>query len=208
MKALLLVDIQNDFLPGGALEVPRGDEVIAVANRLGRFADLVVATQDWHPPDHKSFVLNHPGRKPGDVIELGGTEQVLWPPHCVQNTPGSDLAPGLETSKIAEIFYKGIDPEIDSYSAFFDNRHRRATGLGAYLRGRGVEDLFVTGLATDYCVLWTALDSVELGFRTIVVEDGCRGIELNPGDIERALEEMRGAGVRIVRSDSLLGTPE
>jgi nicotinamidase/pyrazinamidase len=208
MKALLLVDIQNDFLPGGALEVPRGDEVIPVANRLTRFADLVVATKDWHPPDHKSFARNHPGKKPGDVIDLNGTEQVLWPPHCVQNTAGSDLAAGLETSSIAEVFYKGVDPEIDSYSGFFDNGHLRATGLGDYLRERGADELFITGLATDYCVRWTALDSVQLGFRTLVVEDGCRGIDLNSGDIVRALEEMRSAGVRIVRSDSLLGGGE
>jgi nicotinamidase/pyrazinamidase len=208
MKALLLVDIQNDFLPGGALEVPRGDEVIPVASRLARSADLVVATKDWHPPDHKSFAPNHPGRKPGDVIDLNGTEQVLWPPHCVQHTPGSELAPGLETSQIAEIFYKGIDPEIDSYSAFFDNRHLRATGLGDYLRERGAEEIFIAGLATDYCVRWTALDAAELGFGTVVVEDGCRGIDLNPGDIKRALEEMRRAGVRIVGSDSLLGAVE
>jgi nicotinamidase/pyrazinamidase len=205
MKTLLLVDIQNDFLPGGALEVPRGDEVIEVANRLMGFPDLVVATKDWHPADHKSFAPSHPGGKPGDVIDLNGIEQLLCPPHCVQNTPGSELGPGLDTAQIAEIFYKGIDPEIDSYSAFFDNRHLRATGLGDYLHEQGADELFIAGLATDYCVRWTALDSVQLGFRTVVLEDGCRGIDLHRGDIERALEEMRRAGVRIVSSDSVLG---
>jgi nicotinamidase/pyrazinamidase len=197
MKALILVDIQNDFLPGGSLEVPRGDEVIPVANRLMVSFDLVVATQDWHPPDHESFATNHAGRAPGEVIDLHGLEQVLWPPHCIQHSLGAELAPGLETSRIDRVFRKGTDREIDSYSGFFDNGHRKATGLEDYLRERRAEQVFIVGLATDYCVRYTALDSVRLGFRTSVIEEGCRGVELKPGDVQRALEEMQRAGVSI-----------
>lgn len=203
MKALVLVDIQNDFLPGGALEVPQGDEVIPVANRIQPDFDLVVATQDWHPPDHGSFAANHPGKRPGAVIELDGLEQILWPVHCVQGTPGAELAPGLDTSRVQCVFRKGTDPRIDSYSALFDNAHRRSTGLGDSLRIRGVEAVYLVGLATDYCVKYSALDAAELGFRTFVVEDGCRGIDLEPGDVERALDEMRKAGVTVLRSDEL-----
>ena len=203
MKALVLVDIQNDFLPGGALEVPQGDEVIPVANRIQPDFDLVVATQDWHPPDHGSFAANHPGKRPGAVIELDGLEQILWPVHCVQGTPGAELAPGLDTSRVQCVFRKGTDPRIDSYSALFDNAHRRSTGLGDSLRIRGVEAVYLVGLATNYCVKYSALDAAELGFRTFVVEDGCRGIDLEPGDVERALDEMRKAGVTVLRSDEL-----
>ncbi|MBI4606732.1 MAG: bifunctional nicotinamidase/pyrazinamidase [Planctomycetes bacterium] len=203
MNTLILVDLQNDFVPGGALPVPRGDEVVPVANRVQSFFDLVVATQDWHPPGHGSFAASHHGKKPGDVTLLGGLEQVLWPVHCVQGTRGAELLEVLEKRRIARVFRKGTDPAIDSYSGFFDNGHRRATGLGDYLRERGVTDVFVLGLATDYCVKLTALDAIGLGFRTHLVEDGCRGVDLRPGDVERAVEEMRRAGVRIVRSDEL-----
>jgi nicotinamidase/pyrazinamidase len=200
MRALLLVDIQNDFLPGGALAVPRGEEVVPVANALqGRF-ELVVASQDWHPPDHKSFATSHPGRRPGDRIELAGLEQILWPPHCVHGTPGAELAPALDTRRVERVFRKGTDPEIDSYSAFFDNAHRRATGLEEFFKDRGVREVYLVGLATDCCVRYSALDAVRLGLRTVLVEDGCRGIEAR--DVARALEEMRRAGVEIVPSRS------
>ena len=203
MKALLLVDIQNDFLPGGALAVRRGDDVIPVANRLqGRF-DLVVATQDWHPPGHGSFASQHPGRKPGDLSELGGLPQVLWPDHCVQGSLGAAFAPGLAMNRVETIFRKGTDPGIDSYSGFFDNGHRKSTGLGDYLKGRGAADVYVLGLATDYCVKFTALDARQLGFRTFLVEDGSRGVELAPGDVARAIADMRAAGVQVVRSSDL-----
>ena len=200
MKALILVDIQNDFLPGGALGVPRGDEVVPIANRLQPRFGLVVATQDWHPPGHGSFASAHPGRKPGEFVELAGLRQVLWPDHCVQGTAGAAFAPGLTMNRVEAIIRKGTDPSIDSYSGFFDNGHRKSTGLGDYLRGRGATDLYVLGLATDYCVNFTALDGARLGFRTFLVQDGSRGVELSKGDVARALDEARKGGVEIVQS--------
>jgi nicotinamidase/pyrazinamidase len=200
MRALILVDIQNDFLPGGALGVPRGDEVIPIANRLQPRFGLVVATQDWHPKGHGSFASTHPGRKPGDLDVLGGLPQVLWPDHCVQGTTGAAFASTLEMNRVETIFRKGTDSGIDSYSGFFDNGQRKSTGLGDYLKGRGATDLYIVGLAADYCVKFSALDARQLGFRTHVVEDGTRGVELRRGDVARALEEMRAAGVAIVRS--------
>jgi len=203
MDALVIVDIQNDFLPGGALAVPEGDRVIPVINRIvGRF-EVVVATQDWHPPEHCSFAANHPGAEVGQVIEVDGLEQILWPVHCVQNTPGAALAEGLDTSRVEKGFYKGTDPRIDSYSALYDNAHRRSTGLAEYLKGRGVTDLYLAGLATDYCVKFSALDAVADGFRTYVIIDACRAVELNVGDARRAVEEMRRAGVTVLDSNRL-----
>ncbi len=203
MNALLLVDIQNDFLPGGALGVPDGDKVVPIANRLQGLFQLVVASQDWHPADHGSFATNHPGKRPGEIIELNGLQQILWPVHCVQGTPGAAFAPNLDTCRLARVFHKGTDPTVDSYSALFDNGHRKATGLGDFLKGRGVTDLFIAGLATDYCVKYTALDAVGLGFRTHVIEDACRGVNLKPDDVDRAIAEMKRAGVQITRSDAL-----
>ena len=156
MKALIMVDLQNDFVPGGALSVPNGDQVIPIANQLQRDYSLVVATQDWHPPDHGSFAVNHKGRKPGDRVILDGIEQILWPMHCVQDTPGAEFVPALDRTRIAQVFKKGIDPRIDSYSAFFDNAHRRATGLGDYLKEQSVTDVYLLGLALDYCVKFSA----------------------------------------------------
>lgn len=198
MKSLILVDIQNDFLPGGALAVPRGDEVIPVANRIMPAFDLVVATQDWHPAEHGSFASRHPGRKVGDLIELNGLPQVLWPDHCVQETRGAAFADSLDLSRVKRVFRKGTDAGIDSYSGFFDNGHRKSTGLDDYLKGQGVDEVFIMGLATDYCVKFTALDARQLGFKVNLVLDGVRGVELKPGDGQRALEEMTAAGVRLV----------
>ena len=200
MDALIAVDIQNDFLPGGALAVPRGDEVIAIVNGLMPRADLVVATQDWHPPDHLSFASQHPGRQVGDVIDLDGIEQVLWPDHCVQGTPGAALADALDTTRISEVFRKGSDRRVDSYSGFYDNGRRHATGLADYLRQRGVTRVWVCGLATDYCVKYTALDALREGLATCVVEDACRGVEVRPGDVAAAWDEMRRAGAQVARS--------
>ncbi len=196
MPALIIVDVQNDFCPGGALAVPGGDQVVPLINRLQPRYDLVVATQDWHPADHGSFAVNHPGRTPGERIELAGLPQVLWPVHCVQGTPGAEFHPALNLQRVARVFRKGTHPQIDSYSGFFDNGHRAATGLGEYLRQRGVKEVYVCGLATDYCVKWTALDAVELGFETFVLEDACRGVDLHPGDVRQAIDEMRRRGVK------------
>lgn len=202
MKALVLVDIQNDFCPGGALAVPRGDEVVAVANRLSAKFPVVVATQDWHPADHGSFAANN-GRKPYELGELGGLPQVMWPDHCVQGTPGAALHAALDQSRVERVFPKGTDPAIDSYSGFYDNGKRKATGLGEWLRARGIDELTLLGLATDYCVRATALDAVGLGFAVTLVEDGCRAVDLAPGDGARAIEEMRAAGVKVVRSEAI-----
>ena len=202
-SALIVVDLQNDFLPGGALPVPHGDEVIPIANELQRKFDLVIATKDWHPPDHGSFAANHPGKKTGDRIMLDGIEQILWPVHCVQNTPGAELAPSFDTSRIAHIFHKGVDPRIDSYSTFFDNAHRRSTGLAAYLKERSIKGVYLLGLALDYCVKYSVLDARHLGLNTHVIVDGCRGIELERDDIDRALDEMIQAGATILKSADL-----
>lgn len=204
MRVLILVDLQNDFMPGGALPVTAGDETVAVANAVMPAFDLVVATQDWHPPDHGSFVTQHSGKRVGDITVLGGIEQVVWPVHCVQGTLGAAFHGELDIGRFDEVFQKGTDPSIDSYSGFFDNDHRSDTGLGEALRRRGVRELHVMGLATDYCVKFTVLDGLELGFATHVIEDGCRAVELRPGDGEAALAEMVKAGARRVRSASLL----
>ena len=203
MKTLIIVDLQNDFLPGGALPVPHGDEVIAVANELQRHFEFVLATKDWHPADHGSFAANHTGKKPGDRIILDGIEQILWPAHCVQNTHGAEFASAFDTSRIADIFHKGIDPLIDSYSTFFDNAHRRHTGLADYLKNRSIKEIYLMGLALDYCVKYSALDARHLGLNTHVILDGCRGIGLEPDDIDRALDEMKRAGATILKSSDL-----
>jgi len=195
MKSLIIVDVQNDFCPGGALPVPEGDRVVEVINRIQPGFDLVVATQDWHPAGHGSFAASHPGRSPGEQIELAGLPQILWPVHCVQGTWGAELHAGLDRSRIARVFHKGTDPGVDSYSGFFDNGRRTSTGLGEYLKDQGVTDVYVCGLATDYYVKATALDAAASGFKTHLLEDGCRGVELQPGDIERAIDAMREQGV-------------
>jgi nicotinamidase/pyrazinamidase len=203
MKALILVDIQNDFLPGGALAVPNGDEVIPVANQLQRVFPLVVATQDWHPPNHGSFAANHPGRKIFEQIDLNGLPQTLWPVHCVQNTAGAQLAPGLHRERIAKVFPKGTDPAVDSYSGLFDNGRRHSTGLGEWLKAQDVAEVYVCGLATDYCVKFTALDAARMGFKTYLIEDASRGVNLRPEDVPRAIEEMQQAEIKIVTSTEL-----
>jgi nicotinamidase/pyrazinamidase len=203
MNALIIVDVQNDFCPGGALAVREGDQVVPVINRLQPRFDLIVATQDWHPANHGSFAANHPGRQPGEVIELAGLPQTLWPVHCVQGTRGAELHPGLDRSRISEIIRKGTEPTIDSYSGFFDNGRRAATGLEQFLRDRLVDKVYVCGLATDYCVKATALDALSLGFKTHVIEDASRGVDLRPGDVQRAIEEMRANGVIVVQSHVL-----
>jgi len=197
-EALVIVDVQNDFCTGGALAVRHGEAVVAPINALQKQFKLVVATQDWHPREHLSFAANHEGKSVGEVIELNGQPQVLWPVHCVQEAPGAELRADLEQDCIAPIFRKGESPHVDSYSGFFDNGHEHPTGLGMYLRARGIRRLHVCGLATDYCVKATALDARSEGFDVTLHLDACRGVELQPGDIERAVQEMKAAGVEIV----------
>lgn len=204
MKALILVDLQNDFMSLGALEVAEGNQVVPIANQLLDQFDLVVATQDWHPADHGSFAANHLWRYPGQEIELDGLAQILWPIHCVQESFGAAFAPNLDTSKIHQVFPKGTDPKIDSYSGFFDNGHRQATGMGDYLKEKGVDTVYILGLATDYCVKFTALDAQKLGFQTYLIADACRGVNLNPGDSEKAIAEMKEVGVQVIHSANLL----
>lgn len=204
MKALLLVDIQNDFMPGGALPVPKGDEIIPVVNELLEMPfSMIVATKDWHPEDHGSFADVH-GKVPGVHVDLSGVDQILWPRHCVQGTKGAEFYPGWDTGKIENIFFKGTDRNIDSYSTFFDNRHKKFTGLEHYLKEKGVSKLFVAGLATDYCVKFSVFDALALGFEVYVIKDACRGIDLVPGDVEKAFEEMRAAGAAIIRSNEVM----
>ncbi|WP_420460349.1 bifunctional nicotinamidase/pyrazinamidase [Neolewinella sp.] len=200
MTALILVDLQVDFMPSGMLPVKEGDQVVPIANRLMPHYDIVVATQDWHPANHGSFAANHPWRKPGQMIELDGLPQVLWPIHCVQESWGAELVPELDQTGITRVFQKGTDPDIDSYSGFYDNGHRKSTGLAEWLREQGVDTVHVMGLAADYCVKYTVLDALREGFTTMLLEDATRGVELAPGDVDAAITEMRAAGAEIKTS--------
>lgn len=204
MRALILVDIQNDFLPGGALAVPDGDKIVSVANEMQQHFELVVMTQDFHPANHGSFAANHKEKELYETIDLNGLEQVLWPVHCVEDSPGAEFPMSLDISRVSRIFPKGTDPRIDSYSGFFDNGRRKSTGLGEYLKENGVTEVYVCGLATDYCVKFTALDAASLGFRTFLVEDGSRGVNLKSGDVEDALAEMKTLGISIINSNEIL----
>jgi nicotinamidase/pyrazinamidase len=206
MKALILVDIQNDFLPGGALAVPDGDDIIPIVNQLQAAFPIVVATQDWHPADHGSFAANHAGKSVFAQIDLNGLPQTLWPVHCVQGTKGAELAPGLQTDSDTKIFTKGTDAAIDSYSGLFDNGQRKSTGLSEWLKEKGVTEVFVCGLATDYCVKFTALDAAQLGFKTYFIEDASRGVNLQPEDVKNAIAEMNRAGIVTVQSTNILNT--
>lgn len=201
MEALVVVDVQNDFCPGGALPVPHGDEVVPVINRLCTRFPLVVASQDWHPEDHVSFASNHPGKQVLDVVEVEGQPQVLWPDHCVAGSWGADFHPGLETRFFRMIIRKGTDPRVDSYSAFRDNRKDRVTGLAGFLRELGVTAVTVVGLATDYCVAATALDALELGFGARVFLPACRAVGAPPGHTEKTLERLRQAGVTLIENE-------
>src|ERR1700739_4617878 len=198
MKALIIVDVQNDFLPGGALAVPDGDQVIPVINRLSQDFDLVFTTQDWHPANHCSFAASYPDKKIGDRILIDGQEQILWPVHCVQNTYGAQLAAELHPKVISGGVHisKGIDERVDSYSGFFENLRKRTTGLETLLRQHGADDLTIVGLATDYCVKATALDARGLGFKVTVVLDACRAVNLSPDDSAKAIAVLRAAGAK------------
>lgn len=202
-SALILVDLQNDFLPGGALAVPDGDSVIPVANRMMPHFSTVVATQDAHPPEHGSFAANQRGVEIGQIFELNGLPQVAWPVHCVRDTAGAALNQELVTSRITRSFDKGTDPAVDSYSGFFDNGRRKSTGLAEWLRDHQIKDLYVMGLATDFCVKATVLDALKEGFSVWLLEDGCRAVNLKPGDGEQAITEMREAGATIIWSGAI-----
>ena len=199
---LLVIDTQNDFCPGGALAVEQGDQVVPVVNRLVRRFRHVVLTQDWHPRGHVSFASSHAGRRPYETITLPYGEQVLWPDHCVPGTPGAEFHPALDTRTASLIVRKGYDPAIDSYSALYENDHRTSTGLAGYLRERGLRRLFLAGLATDFCVQYSALDARRLGFEVHVIEDAVRGIDLE-GSLARAWQAMEASGVRRLRESDL-----
>ena len=202
MRALLLIDIQNEFLPGGALAVPEGDAILPLVNQLQEQFGLVVATQDWHPQNHKSFASQHTGRQVFDVVELQGLDQMLWPDHCVQGTAGADFSAELRMHKVEAIFRKGMNPEIDSYSGFYDNGHLKSTGLADYLRGKGVTDIYLAGLAADYCVYFSAKDALQEGFKAHIIEDATRAI--SPEGFEKAKADIEAGGGEIVQSSSLL----
>lgn len=200
MRALLLVDVQNDFLPGGALGVKGGDQILPVIHGLlNKPFDLIVASKDWHPRNHGSFAANH-GRKEGEVINLNGLEQILWPIHCVQGTYGAEFGPGWDKEKVQKVFYKGTDKDVDSYSAFYDNGHRKSTGLNEYLKEKKIKDIYIAGLTTDYCVKYSVLDASKLQFNCYVIIDACRAVNLKQGDEKQAITEMEEAGARILSS--------
>lgn len=198
MTALVIVDLQNDFMPGGALPVREGLEVLpAIAALLKLPFDAIVATKDWHPPGHGSFASSH-GKQVGEEIDLQGINQVLWPDHCIQGTHGAEFHSGWDHSKVEHIFHKGSDPNIDSYSTFFDNGNRKSTGLEDYLKQHGINRLVIAGLATDYCVKYSVFDAVRLRFETFVVPEGCRSVNLDPKDDERAWNEMKKLGAKVL----------
>jgi nicotinamidase/pyrazinamidase len=197
---LLVVDVQNDFCAGGALAVPGGDEVVVKINRLATAFAHVLLTQDWHPPGHSSFASQHPGHRPFDTIQLPYGAQTLWPDHCLQGSHGAELHPELAIPRAELILRKGYRPEVDSYSAFYENDRRTPTGLAGYLRERGLRRLFLVGLATDYCVHYSALDGRREGFEVVLLLDACRGLDTQ-GSLDKALKAMRAAGVEI-RADA------
>jgi nicotinamidase/pyrazinamidase len=202
-RAFIIVDVQNDFLPGGALAVPRGDEVIPLINRMVKLPfDVIVATRDFHPQGHWSFASTW-NKKVHERVVIDGIEQILWPDHCIQGSLGSEFAKDLDTSRFHHLVYKGTDPKIDSYSTFFDNEKLKSTGLEEYLRKLGVDELYFAGLATDYCVRYSVQDAAALGFKAYVVIDACRGVELQPGDCARAIEEMRDEGAEVMTTDDV-----
>ena len=200
--ALIVVDVQNDFCPGGALAVDGGDAVVPLVNAIApRFA-IRVLTQDWHPADHRSFAANHPGAAPFSTVEMPYGPQVLWPVHCVQGSRGADFHPGLDTTRADIVIRKGFRPEIDSYSAFFENDRTTPTGLAGYLRERGTTEVWLAGLATDFCVGFSALDAARLGFRVTLLTDAARAIDLD-GSLGRAMSDMAAAGVTLARAAEL-----
>lgn len=203
-SALLLVDLQNDFCAGGSLAVPAGDDIIPLANSLLPLMPLVIATQDWHPHDHMSFADNHQEKAIGDTLMVDGISQTLWPVHCVQGSKGAEFHPDLNLNHIQHIVHKGVDKVVDSYSAFFDNAHLRSTGLHDYLQTQGIQHIYILGLATDYCVKYSVLDALHLGYHITVIEDACKGVGLQTNDIEAAVAEMKAAGATFVSHNQFI----
>lgn len=201
-KALLIIDVQNDFCPGGALEVPGGDEVIPVINRLSNMFDVVVQTQDWHPSGHSSFASSHEGRDPFETIEMPYGDQVLWPDHCIQGSEGAQFHPDLITRRSQLVVRKGFRRDIDSYSAFYENDNETKTGLTGYLQDRGISTLYAVGLATDFCVKWSVVDGLREGFEVYVIEDAVKGIDIE-GSVRQAWSEMLDAGADKITSHDL-----
>jgi nicotinamidase/pyrazinamidase len=203
MKTLIIIDLQNDFIPGGALEVPGGDKIIPVINRLQEKFELVIATQDWHPDNHMSFASNHQGKKPFDTIKWKGMDQVLWPDHCIQNSPGAEFHPELDARKVEAIFRKGMDKNIDSYSGFYDNGHEKNTGLTGYLRERNASELYFCGLAADVCVNFSLQDALKEGFSATLIEDATNPIDED--EFEKIKKELIAKGCRIINSKEISG---
>ncbi|RKS55541.1 nicotinamidase/pyrazinamidase [Gillisia mitskevichiae] len=201
MKALVIIDMQNDFIPGGSLAVADGDEILPIINELQNKFDLVIATQDWHPLDHSSFAINHPGKKEFEILKLNEIDQVLWPVHCVQNSEGAEFHQELNSNKIEAIFRKGTNKEIDSYSGFYDNAHLKSTGLAGYFKDKGVSTLYFCGLAADYCVYFSIIDALKEGFEAILIEDATKAISQE--NFEKAKIEILHAGGKIIRSSDL-----
>lgn len=200
---LIVVDVQNDFMPGGALAVPRGDEIVPLVNRIAVQFAAVILSQDWHPAGHASFASSHPGRKPFETMRLAYGEQVLWPDHCVQGTPGAAFHAGLDIPHAQLVIRKGHHRKVDSYSTFLEADRKTKTGLDGYLKSRGVKRVFCVGLATDFCVAWTAMDARRFGLQAVVIEDACRAIDAG-GSLAAALQGMKRAGVRRVASAAVL----
>lgn len=201
MKTLLIIDAQNDFMPGGSLAVPEGDQIVPIMNSIQDAFDLVIASQDWHPENHVSFASNHPEKTVFDEIEIHGKSQTLWPNHCVQNSSGADFHPELNTKKWETIFRKGTDPEIDSYSAFYDNGHLKSTGLTGYLKEKKVSELYICGLAADICVYYSLMDAVNEGFQCFFIEDASK--PLDQENFGKLKEEMISKGIKIITSKDI-----
>ncbi len=199
--ALIVIDIQNDFLPGGSLAVPDGDEIIPIINKLQKQFDLIVITQDWHPANHKSFASSHKNKEPYEIIKLNGSDQVLWPTHCVQNSEGASISAILETKRASLIIRKGMNPEIDSYSGFFDNEKLNSTGLAGYLTEKNVNKISICGLAGDFCVYYTAMDALDLGFEVEIIADATKPINVDEFKIK--LKTFKEKGGKIVESKML-----
>lgn len=203
MKALLIVDVQNDFCPGGALEVPDADQIISVINKLAKKFEVVIQTQDWHPAGHSSFASSHEGKEPFETIQMPYGEQILWPDHCIQGTKGAEFHPNLKTDHAQMIVRKGFRSHIDSYSTFYENDDVTTTGLTGYLRERNIDSLYMAGLATDFCVLWSVVDGIREGFDITVVEDAVKGIDID-GSVQKAWKEMLDAGAQKISSEVIL----